>query len=523
MRLVPEFLEHSAERLPDKVALVCQTQRVTYRVLDERANRLAHHLRTAGVVRGDRVAVYADNSVDAVVAVWAILKADAVFIVVNPLTRAEKLAYILNDARATALVAEGLHAAQWIDAAGRTPHLRTVVVSGTIPASVDPARRAGLDGVIAMADAEAAQPSTRPERTVLSVDLAAIIYTSGSTGEPKGVMLTHQNVEFASWSITTLLSNTEDDVILGAIPLAFNYGLYQMLMAFRVGARLVLERSFAFPVPVLKLMAAEGVTAFPGVPTMYALLGELRDVTLPDLSCVRYVTNTAAALQPAHIATLRRVFPQARIWSMYGLTECKRCAYLPPEDLDRKPDSVGFAIPGTELWIVDDEGHRAPANTIGELVVRGAHIMRGYWDKPEQTARHLRPSTLPGALPGEWVFYTGDLCRIDPEGYLYFIARMDDVIKSRGEKVAPREVEAALMRIDGVRECAVIGVSDPVLGQAIKAFVVMQPGSEGRYTEREVALQAGRWLESYMVPKHVAFLSELPKTAMGKILKKGLS
>ncbi len=512
MRLVPEFLEASAARWGDKVALVCHKRRLTYGELDARANRLAHHLRATGVARGDRVAVYADNAVDTVVAVWAILKADAVFIVINPLTRSEKLGYILRDARVCALIGEGLHARQWTEAVARSPIVRSVVVSGSVPVGVD------TGAGVPIAEAEAGRPETPPPRAGISVDLAAIIYTSGSTGEPKGVMLTHQNMEFSSWSITSLLANTPDDVILGAIPLAFNYGLYQMIMAFRVGARLVLERSFAFPLQTLKIMADEGVTGFPGVPTMYAMLGELTSVDLPDLSGVRYVTNTAAALQPTHVSTLRRLFPCAGIWSMYGLTECKRCSYLPPGDLDRKPDSVGFAIPGTELWIVDDNDRRVPPGIVGELVVRGAHIMRGYWDKPEQTAKHLKP----GPLPGELVFYTGDACRMDTEGYLYFVSRKDDVIKSRGEKVAPREVEAALMRLDGVRECAVIGVDDPLLGQAVKAFLVMQTGAEGRYTDKDVQREVARWLESYMVPKSVVFMPELPKTAMGKILKKGL-
>ncbi|MBI5516573.1 MAG: acyl--CoA ligase [Deltaproteobacteria bacterium] len=514
MRLVPEFLEHSAARLPDKVALVSQKRRVTYREIDERANRLAHHLRAAGVSRGDRVALYADNGVDLVVALWSALKADGVFIVVNPLTRAEKLGYILRDSGATALVTEALHAREWRAAVAQAPALRAVVVTG----AVRPELLEGVPGAASLEAAEAAQPSTRPFRRSLAVDLACVIYTSGSTGEPKGVMLTHQNMEFASWSITTLLSNTEDDVILGAIPLAFNYGLYQLLMAFRLGARLVLERSFAFPVQVLRLMAEEGVTGFPGVPTMYAMLAELKNVTLPDLSSVRYITNTAAALQPGHIEALERLFPRAGIWSMYGLTECKRCSYLPAQDLHRKPGSVGFAIPGTELWIVDEHGQRAAPGVVGELVVRGPHIMKGYLNKPELTARFLRP----GPLPNELVFYTGDYCRVDEEGYLYFVSRMDEVIKSRGEKVPPAEVEAALARIEGVKEVAVIGVADPILGQAIKAFLVMNDDAKGRYTEKDITTRVSAFLESYMVPKFVVFLDEFPKTAMGKTLKKEL-
>ncbi len=195
----------------------------------------------------------------------------------------------------------------------------------------------------------------------------------------------------------------------------------------------MLERSFTFPGQVLSLMVNEKVTGFPGVPTIFATIASLKSIQQYDLSAIRYVTNTAAALPVKHITMLRELFPQARIFSMYGLTECKRCTYLPPEDIDRKPESVGIAIPNTELWLVDEDGNKLGPNQVGQLVIRGATVMKGYWEKPEATARKIKP----GPLPGETVLWTGDYCRLDDEGYLYFVARMDDIIKSRGEKVAP--------------------------------------------------------------------------------------
>ena len=245
--------------------------------------------------------------------------------------------------------------------------------------------------------------------------------------------------------------------------------------------------------------------------------GELKAATIPDLSSVRYVTNTAAALPVKHITMLRGLFPKARIYSMYGLTECKRCTYLPPADIDRKPESVGVAIPNTELWLVDEHDRRVGPGEVGQLVIRGATVMRGYWEKPEETAKKLRP----GPLPGELVLYTGDLCRLDDEGYLYFVGRMDDIIKSRGEKVAPKEVEAAIVAIAGVRECAVIGVPDDVLGQAVKAFVVLEPGTA--LDARAIQQACAARLESFMVPKHVEIVAELAKGATGKIQKTGLA
>jgi amino acid adenylation domain-containing protein len=511
--LLHDYLLDAAHGAPTKVALVCEDRRVTYAELDGWSNALAHGLQRRGVERGDRVVVYAENSIEAVVAFWAALKANAVVSMVNPLTRADKLAYLLRDCSAAALVAGRRLASQFVPAA-RGSDLRTVIVFGDGPGD----GLADLPGLAELRTVLEEGPTDRPpRRRAIDVDLAALIYTSGSTGEPKGVMLTHRNMLTAATSISHYLELRSDEVILGAIPLAFDYGLYQMIMAFRMGARLVLERSFAFPTQVLERVVEERVTGFPGVPTMFAMLADMKTLADHDFSAIRYVTNTAAALPVKHITMLRDLFPRARIYSMYGLTECKRCTYLPPADLARKPTSVGIAIPNTELWIVDEEGRKVGPNVVGQLVIRGATVMRGYWGKPEQTAKKLRP----GPLPGELVLYTGDLCKLDDEGYLYFVGRMDDIIKSRGEKVAPKEVENALVDIEGVKEAAVIGVPDELLGQAVKAFVVCETGVT--LDERHVRRECERRLESFMVPKQIVFVPELPRTDSGKIKKTSLT
>jgi amino acid adenylation domain-containing protein len=506
--LLHDYLAASAARLPDKIALVAQGQRYTYAQLEARSNALANTLVARGVTRGDRVLIFADNTVETVIGFWAALKADGVATVVNPLTKADKLEYLLNDCRPSAFISDHHLAGVFGAAVTRSPHVKVAIVSGKFTG--DGPRFLPWD------EALAAGPTSPPPSTNIDVDLAAIIYTSGSTGEPKGVMLTHRNMLTAATSISTYLENTEEDVILGVLPLAFDYGLYQMIMTFRMGARLVLERSFAFPGQVLSVMVQEKVTGFPGVPTIFATIAGLKSIKQYDLSSIRYVTNTAAALPVKHILMLRDLFPDARIYSMYGLTECKRCTYLPPKDIDRKPESVGIAIPNTELWVVDEDGHRLPPNQVGQLVIRGATVMKGYWEKPEATARKLKP----GPLPGEQVLWTGDYCRLDDEGYLYFVARMDDVIKSRGEKVAPKEVENAIMNITGVRESAVIGVPDELLGQAVKAFVVLDPGVT--MTERDLQKECQKRLEGFMVPKLIEIVPELPKTTTGKIKKTDL-
>lgn len=513
--LLQDYLIDSANRLPDKIALVYQGQRLSYRELDESSNALANALQRRGVKRGDRIVVFAGNSPEVVIAFWAALKANGVISLINPLTKADKLAYMLNDCSASALIAEAHLAPVFVEAALKASALRTTLIYG-LRSSDSVLQR--LPGWVSFEEALAEGDSGHaPTKGCIDIDLAALIYTSGSTGEPKGVMLTHRNMLTAATSISAYLEIAEDEVILGVLPLAFDYGLYQMIMAFRMGARLVLEQSFAFPAQVLKLVVDEGVTGFPGVPTMFATMAEMKILKSFDFSEIRYATNTAAALHVKHILMLKDIFPGARIYSMYGLTECKRCTYLPPKDLDRKPTSVGIAIPNTELWIIGEDGRRLGPNQVGQLVIRGATVMRGYWGKPEATARKLRP----GLLPGELVLYTGDYCRLDEEGYLYFVGRMDDIIKSRGEKVPPREVEDVLMAIPGVKEAAVIGIPDEILGQAVKAFVVPMQGE--KLDEREVRRACQSKLESFMVPKQIVFVPELPKGDTGKIKKIELS
>jgi long-chain acyl-CoA synthetase len=513
------FLERSAARHPGKTALVCGRRRVSYGELEADANRLAHALLAEGVRRGQRVAVYLENSVEAVVAVFAILKAGAVFMVVNPTTKADKLGYILNNSRARAIILPERKAAELESCWAAAPHLETLILTGRrlsdapcrpLSAGSKSVRR--LDELLAR---HAAEPAPPPKRAI-DIDLAALIYTSGSTGNPKGVMLTHLNMVSAAASITTYLENRPDDVVLCVLPLAFDYGLYQVLMAAKFGGTVVLEKSFAYPHAVLKLIEREGVTGLPLVPTMAAILLQM-DLSKYDLSRVRYVTNTAAALPTEHIQRLRRLLPHARLYSMYGLTECKRVSYLPPEQLDVRPASVGRGMPNEEVYVVDDRGRRVPPGVVGELVVRGSNVMKGYWELPEETERVLRP----GPLPGERVLHTGDLFRADEEGYLYFVGRKDDIIKSRGEKVSPREVENVLCAHPAVAEAVVLGVPDAVLGEAIRALVVPKAGAA--LDEREVRRHCAAHLEDFMVPQLVEIRAELPKSSNGKIDKKALA
>ncbi|MFY9947136.1 MAG: AMP-binding protein [Candidatus Sulfotelmatobacter sp.] len=508
---VEQFLENSARQFPDKIALICGDERLTYRQIEERANQLAHALIAAGVERGDRVVTVLPNSIESVLAIFATLKAGAVFVVLNPTTKADKLTYILNNCRASAMITRGGRLSAQPESWTDRPHLGCVFMLGASESQSASLQAAGKKMIpLEQLGKEAIQP---PTKKCIDIDLAALIYTSGSTGRPKGVMVTHLNIVSAATSITTYLESTADDVVINTLPLAFDYGLYQLLMTFKVGGTLVLHDSFAFPTVVIEKIIQEGVTGFPIVPTVSALLLQM-DLSKYKFPKLRYITNTAAALPVEHIRKLRALFPQAKLYSMYGLTECKRVSYLPPEQLDLRPSSVGKGMPNEEVYVVDEDGNRVAPGVVGELVIRGANVMKGYWELPEETDRCLKP----GPLPGEKVLYSGDLFRADEEGYLYFVGRKDDIIKTRGEKVSPREVEDVLYALEGIAEAAVIGVPDPILGSAIKAVLTLHPGAQ--ITRQDVLRHCAAKLEDFMRPKIVEFRVSLPKTESGKISKR---
>lgn len=495
---VEEFLRESARKSPTKTALVAGARRLSYAQLNDLSDRLASALHSKGIARDDRVLIFMDNCPEAAISIFAVLKAGAVVVPVNASVKAERLGFLMRNCRASAVLTLARLQPVVNEAARGAPDLRLIVVAGDTALG----EALSFEACLEIAPALAAHGG-------IDIDLAMLIYTSGSTGEPKGVMMSHRNVEAAATSIATYLDAGPDDVVLSALPLAFNYGFYQLIVTIRSGGTLVLEKSFAYPYAVLEVMRAERASILPLVPTMAAMLVQISDFsseTLPDL---RTITSASAPLPPDHIGRLQALFPAARVFSMYGQTECARCTYLPPEELSRRPESVGIAIPGTELFIVDEDGIEVEAGIAGELVVRGPHVMQGYWENEEATARALRL----GRRSWEKVLFTGDIFSRDEDGYLYFIARKDDIIKSRGEKVPPRQVEAVLHDCPGVAEALVVGIADPVLGQAIHAVVVR---SNPDLTQRDVLRFCARKLEDFMVPKTVEFRDSLPKTDSGK-------
>ncbi len=515
IRLLHEGLTASARQFAGKHTLVVEGVPHTYAELLDSALRLAAALRARGVSRGDRVAIYMDNTWPCVVSIFGVLLAGGVFLVINPQTKSDKLVFILDDSDAVLLLTDSHLSPAFGAVLGNARKLKGVICSGKWPlpaAGVPPAPMFIEPFDEVLRNAAPLSKST----PVIPTDLAALIYTSGSTGNPKGVMHTHQSMVFAAESIAEYLRLSETDRILCVLPLAFDYGLYQLLMSIRLGATLVLERSFTYPAQIFNRMREQQVTVFPGVPTVYAMLLSMHARERLEFPSVTRVTNTAAALPAAFQQQLHEVFPNALIYRMYGLTECKRVCYLEPELADTKIDSVGKAIPGTEIFLLSMDGEPVAPGESGILHVRGPHVMLGYWKQPELSARMLKA----GSLPGERVLCTQDWFRMDEEGFLYFVGRSDDIIKTRGEKVSPIEVENVLHGMPGIREAAVVGIADALLGQVIRAYVALE--SDTSLSDKEVIKYCLARLENFMVPKEVVFLPELPKTNTGKISKKTL-
>ncbi len=505
--LVGDTLRHAAESRAGHPALIADGVSHDYASLLSSALRLARALQDEGLSRGGRVVVQTSNAWHCALAVYASALADGVFVVLHPQTKRDKLRFVLEDSQAEVLIAAKPALSALQDDTPLPDGLGLVLSSGPgIDADwVD----ASLDEAI-----ERAEPA--PRTRAVPPDLAALIYTSGSTGNPKGVMMRHQNVVFTLQSLCRYLRLDEDERILNFLPLSFDYGLYQLLMAVRLGATLVVEPSFVFPWEIVKRAQAEAVTVFPGVPTAFnTLRGLARERPDLELPSVQKVTNTAAALPPAILDDLRRIFPNALIFAMYGLTECKRVSYLEPELLAEKPSSVGRAIPGTETMVLVD-GRVADPDEVGVLHVRGPHVMAGYWNRPDLTDEML----VPGPVPGERMLCTHDFFTEDEDGFLYFVGRSDDIIKSGGQKVSPAEVEAALHAVPGVQAAVVVGVEDDLLGQRIRAHVVLY--ADATLTERDVIRACRERLEAYLVPHEVVFTDELPTTDSGKITRRGL-
>ncbi|MBN3960035.1 MAG: AMP-binding protein [Nostoc sp. NMS8] len=508
--LVHNFLQKSAERLPNKKALICNGTRLTFSEIEIYSNSLGNALKAAGLQTLDRVAIYLENSVEAVISIFGILKAGGIFTIINPQTKAKRLQYILNDCQVKFLITDINLLPNY---SVEHPHLHLILATLDKP-DLEKQILEKFIKISSFWELIKQSPNSCLYNPCSTTDLCSIIYTSGSTSNPKGVMLTHLNMLSAANSIIEYLENTSDDIIINVLPLSFDYGLYNILMPFYFGGTVVLEKSFISPYQLIGLVKKEKVTGLPIVPTIVALMLKF-NLEKYDFSSIRYITNTGQALPSRHISRLTELFPQAKIYSMYGLTECKRVSYLPPNELLKRPNSVGKAMPNVEVYLVKEDGSKInQPGEIGELVVQGANVMKGYWNLPEETAKVLKQDFK----TDKKVLYTGDIFKMDEDMYLYFVGRKDDLIKTSGERVSPKEIENVLYELKGINEVAVYSVEDEILGQAIKVSLVLEKNSI--LTKEDILEYCSKHLEKLMMPKYVEIMQELPKTINGKINKK---
>jgi acyl-CoA ligase (AMP-forming) (exosortase A-associated) len=502
----------AAQRTPEKEALCYQAQHVSYASLSKQMSLLAGAYLASGAARSDRVAIYLEKRPEAVIAMFAASVSGAAFVPVNPLLKPDQVAYILADCNVKILVtsADRLRALEKI--LSQCPELHTIILVdcvSSIPASVS-------IKIISWEQALATATIIAPHRCIEN-DIAAILYTSGSTGKPKGVVLSHRNLLVGASSVAEYLHNASDDRILAVLPLSFDYGLSQLTTAFSVGACVVLM-NYLMPQDVVRLVVDERITGLAAVPPLWIQLSQQK---WPATSSLRYITNSGGAMQKTVLDRLTAIFPSIQVYLMYGLTEAFRSSFLEPAEVNRRPDSIGRAIPGAELMVINKNGAVCGPNEPGELVHRGSLVALGYWNDMTKTAERFRPipANLTGLPLSEIAVWSGDTVRMDEDGYLYFIGRDDDMIKVSGYRISPSEVEEVVSSFEQVTELAAFGVPHQIMGQAI--VLVVKQNARGDITIEDVRKECQQKLPAYMVPARIEIVSEdLPRNSNGKIDRK---
>jgi acyl-CoA ligase (AMP-forming) (exosortase A-associated) len=498
-----------------RTALTGGGEPLGYSALAAAVTACASGLMRLGIARGDRIALYMEKRNEFVIAAFGAATAGGVFVPVNPLLKPEQVGYILRDCNVRVLLTTPERLALLTEVLAHCPDLQHVVVVGARNGDAN-ARGTSLHW------AELLAAPDRAGWRVIDSDMVAILYTSGSTGSPKGVVLSHRNMVAGATSVASYLGNCAEDVLLAALPLSFDAGFSQLTTAFVAGARVVLL-NYLLPRDVLTVLARERVTGLTAVPPLWLQLAQL-DWPPSIASHLRYIANTGGRMPRATLQRLRGLLPTTKPYLMYGLTEAFRATYLPPEEVDRRPDSIGKAIPNAEVLVLREDGTRCAADEPGELVQRGALVALGYWNDPERTAERFRPLTgrASGLVLPEVAVYSGDTVRADADGFLYFIGRRDEMIKTSGYRVSPTEVEEVIYGIGRVGECAAIGLPDPALGQVI--VVVVTPPPASTVTTDEVLAHCRERLPLYMVPSRVVVRAEpLPRNANGKIDRRRLA
>jgi acyl-CoA ligase (AMP-forming) (exosortase A-associated) len=506
------LLQQTADQCSESPALTFGNITVSYAELWRTTSLAARGLQALGLARDDRVGVYLDKRIETVAAIFGTSAAGGVFVPINHILKAPQVGFILTDCDVRVLVTSRDRLALLRDELKACASLEHVVL-------VDGRDELPVDGdeyqVHAWSDliAESSNSVAAPLQPAVDLDMAAILYTSGSTGKPKGVVLSHRNLIVGAESVSSYLQNTAGDVILSALPLSFDAGFSQLTTAFAVGAHVILL-NYLLPGDVVKLCAAHKVTGLTCVPPLWLQIAEL-DWPTEATEHLRYFANTGGRMPKATLDRLREVFPRAAPYLMYGLTEAFRSTYLDPAQVARRPDSIGKAIPNAEIVVTRPDGSRCEPGEEGELVHRGPLVALGYWGDPARTAERFRPA--PGEQPDwripELAVWSGDTVVADEEGYLYFVGRRDEMIKTSGYRVSPTEVEEVAYDSGLVRDAVALGVDDARLGQRI---VLLATPANGQLDPSSLIAHMRRKLPLYMVPASVEVRSQLPRSPNGK-------
>lgn len=514
--LLHDLIFESASRDPSKTALKHKSATMTYAELAEQVDRLSRALVHIGVGKQDRVAIYLPKCMENVIAIFATAAAGAVFVPINPALKAHQVSHILLDCDAKVLITTQGKCQGLSTALGYCVDLQTVVqIDGVDDKAVGmyAQRLISWDDLIA-------SPVTLEGHRVIDLDMVSLIYTSGSTGDPKGVILSHRNMVTGARSVAQYLKNSPSDRILAVLPLSFDYGMSQLTTAFLVGATVVLM-NYLLPMEVLNTLVQEKITGLAAVPPLWNLLVEL---PWPSEAAenLRYITSSGGVVPVETTELLRQVLPDTEIFLMYGLTEAFRSTYLAPDQIDKRPTSIGKAIPNAEVMVLRSDGTPCGVDEPGELVHRGGLVSMGYWNDVEATRQRFRPiNNRIDALPGEELaVWSGDIVRMDSDGYLYFLRREDDLIKTLGYRVSPNEIEEIFYRTGLVSEVVALGIPHSTIGQSVVLVATLKEGIE--MTEKNLLDHCKQRLASYMMPSEIIFRTALPTNPNGKIDRKRL-
>lgn len=505
MLFIHEILTKSSRDNPNKEAFVYKDRRFTFKEIDEASTKVANFLVSQGVRYGDRIGIFSSKNIEEIIALFAIMKIGCIFVHINPHYKEDQLSHVISNCDIKALFVHN----------SKAKVLNTVYPNKNpfnLIVSLSPKINLEYDNVQYLGRIfEEASPTEISSNELKENDPAAIIYTSGSTGKPKGIIVTHKIFYDSTVASAHVLENREDDRLISVTPFSFDGALSQLFTSIFVGGALILQES-NFPKDIVNTMLTERITGFHAVPSFWRMLLQKHSpLAKYDYPCLRYISIIGEVFPRSDLMRLKAILTRTKFFMMYGTTEAFRSTFLHPDDFEKKTSSVGKPFPGVEIVIVDDHGRICDSGEIGEIVHKGAFVSPGYWDDPVKTSKVFRRNAI----------YTGDLGKIDDEGYLYFVGRKDAMIKSSGYRISPEEIEECLYKMMGISKAVVIGAPDEEYGNKIKAIVSCT--NDHTLTQKDVINHCKRYLPYYMIPSIVEFRTDLPKTGTYKINRSQLS